>query len=142
MRITGAAHHTWPETLHIMGWRVDSNGFGVIFDQSIPAFARDHMGKAVDGILAAQELGRTDLARYVCHPGGRKVLESIEMAMDLPPMALDHEREVLRSYGNMSGPTVMFVLERVLAGKAPERALLMALGPGFTISTVTLAAAV
>ena len=53
---------------------------------------------------------------------------------------LGHEREVLRSYGNMSGPTVMFVLERVLAAETPECALLTALGPGFTISTVTLAA--
>ncbi len=140
IRIVNAAHHTWPDTLHIMGWRVDTMGFGVIFDQSIPAFARDHMAAAIDDMLAKQGLTRTDLSRYVCHPGGRKVLESIEMAMDLPPMVLDHEREVLRSFGNMSGPTVMFVLERVLAAKAPERALLLALGPGFSISTVTLAA--
>jgi alkylresorcinol/alkylpyrone synthase len=141
IRITDAAHHTWPDTLHIMGWRVDSMGFGVIFDQSIPTFARDHLAGALDGILGAQGLERTDLTRYVCHPGGRKVLESIEMAMDLPPMSLDHEREVLRSYGNMSGPTVLFVLERVLAAKTPERALLSALGPGFSISTVSLASA-
>jgi alkylresorcinol/alkylpyrone synthase len=141
IRITDSAHHTWPETLHIMGWRVDPMGFGVIFDQSIPAFARDNLAKAVDGILGAQRLERTDLSRYVCHPGGRKVLESIEMAMDLPPMALDYEREVLRSYGNMSGPTVLFVLERVLAAGTPERALLTALGPGFSISTVSLASA-
>jgi alkylresorcinol/alkylpyrone synthase len=140
IRLVNAAHHTWPDTLHIMGWRVDANGFGVIFDQSIPAFARDHMAAAIDGMLTTQGLKRTDLSRYVCHPGGRKVLESIEMAMDLPPMSLDHEREVLKTKGNMSGPTVMFVLERVLAAKVPERALLLALGPGFTISTVTLAA--
>jgi alkylresorcinol/alkylpyrone synthase len=142
MRIVDTGQHTWPETLHIMGWRVDANGFGVIFDQSIPAFARDHMAAAVDGILKTQGRKRADLKRFICHPGGRKVMESIEMAMDLPPMALDHEREVLRSHGNMSAPTVMFVLERVLAGKAmPETALLMALGPGFSLATCTLAAA-
>jgi alkylresorcinol/alkylpyrone synthase len=141
LRIVNTAHHTWPETLHIMGWRVDPNGFGVIFDQSIPALARDHLGAAVDHILGVQGLGRADLSGYICHPGGRKVLESIEMAMDLPPMTLSHEREVLRSFGNMSAPTVMFVLERVLAGQVPPLALLMALGPGFTLSTVTLAAA-
>jgi alkylresorcinol/alkylpyrone synthase len=138
IRIVDAAHHTWPDTLHIMGWRVDATGFGVIFDQSIPVFARDNLAEVINGILERQGLKQTDLSRFVCHPGGRKVLESIEMAMDLPPMSLDHEREVLRSFGNMSGPTVMFVLERVLAAKVPERALLTALGPGFTISTVTL----
>jgi alkylresorcinol/alkylpyrone synthase len=140
MRIVDSGQHTWPDTLHIMGWRVDQNGFGVIFDQSIPAFARDNMSAVIGGILTTQGRKRTDVSRFICHPGGRKVLESIEMSMDLPPMALDHERDVLRSYGNMSAPTVMFVLERVLAGKTPECALLMALGPGFSISTVTLAA--
>jgi alkylresorcinol/alkylpyrone synthase len=141
MRIVDSGQHTWPDTLHIMGWRVDKMGFGVIFDQSIPAFARDNMASAIEGILKTQGRKRTDLTRFICHPGGRKVLEAIEMSMDLPPMALDHEREVLRNYGNMSAPTVMFVLERVLTGKIPECSLLMALGPGFSISTVTLAAA-
>jgi alkylresorcinol/alkylpyrone synthase len=141
MRIVDSGQHTWPDTLHIMGWRVDTMGFGVIFDQSIPVFARDHMAGAIQGILKAQGRKRTDLSRFICHPGGRKVLESIEMSMDLPPMSLDHEREVLRYNGNMSAPTVMFVLERVLAGGAiPDTSLLMALGPGFTISTVTLEA--
>ncbi len=83
MRIVDSGQHTWPDTLDIMGWRVDANGFGVIFDQSIPTFARDNLASAVEGILKAQGRKRTDLARFVCHPGGRKVLEAIEMSMDL-----------------------------------------------------------
>ena len=105
---------------------------------SVLRHARDHLGGTIDGILDRQGLKRTDLSRYVCHPGGRKVLESIEMAMDLPPMALDHEREVLADYGNMSAPTVFFVLERVLKAGLPKRAVLSALGPGFTASLVSL----
>ncbi|WP_088347082.1 MULTISPECIES: 3-oxoacyl-[acyl-carrier-protein] synthase III C-terminal domain-containing protein [Rhodomicrobium] len=140
-RITGARAHTWPDTLDIMGWRVDPTGFGVIFDQSIPRFAYDNLAGAVDGILAAQGLARPDIARFICHPGGRKVVEAIEASLTLRHQSLDHEREVLKRYGNMSAPTVLFVLEQALAaGPLPERALLMALGPGFTLSTVTLAA--
>jgi alkylresorcinol/alkylpyrone synthase len=52
---------------------------------------------------------------------------------------LDIEREVLRRFGNMSAPTVLFVLERALAAGLPERAMVVSLGPGFTVSTVTLA---
>ena len=139
IQIVEAKQHTWTDTLDIMGWRVDPMGFGVIFDQSIPRFAYDNLAGAIDGILAAQGLGRSDISRFVCHPGGRKVLEAIEGALDLPTQSLDHEREVLKRFGNMSAPTALFVLERVLAGALPERSLLVALGPGFTVSTVTLA---
>lgn len=140
IQIVEAGHHTWPDTLDIMGWRVDTMGFGVIFDQSIPRFAWDHLAGAIDAILDAQGLTRADISRFVCHPGGRKVLEAVEASLDLPTQSLDHEREVLKRYGNMSAPTALFVLERVLAGELPEKSLLLALGPGFTVSTVTLAA--
>jgi alkylresorcinol/alkylpyrone synthase len=138
-RIVDTGHHTWPGTLDIMGWQVDPVGFGVIFDQSIPAFAREHLAASLDAILSAQALTRSDIGRFVCHPGGRKVIESIEGALGLEPGSLDHEREVLRRFGNMSAPTVLFVLERALQAGLPERSMLVALGPGFTVSTATLA---
>ncbi|MBO0764544.1 MAG: type III polyketide synthase [Hyphomicrobiaceae bacterium] len=138
-RIMDSGHYTWPGTLDIMGWKVDPVGFGVIFDQSIPAFAREHLGASLDAILSAQGLARSDIDRFVCHPGGRKVVEAFEGALGLRPGSLDYEREVLRRYGNMSAPTVLFVLERALESGLPERAMLIALGPGFTVSTATLA---
>ena len=139
MQIVEARNHTWTDTLDIMGWRVDPMGFGVIFDQSIPRFAYDNLAGAVDGILEAQGLARENISRFVCHPGGRKVLEAIEASLKLPTQSLDHEREVLKRFGNMSAPTALFVLERVLARPLPEKSLLVALGPGFTVATVTLA---
>ncbi len=137
-RILDTGHHTWPDTLDIMGWRIDPVGFGVIFDQSIPVFARDNLRGALDGILASQKLTTGDIGRFVCHPGGRKVVEAIEGSLELEAGSLDHEREVLRRFANMSAPTALFVLERALAAGLPERSMLMALGPGFTISTATL----
>jgi alkylresorcinol/alkylpyrone synthase len=139
VRIVEAANHTWADTLDIMGWKVDPVGFGVIFDQSIPAFAYERLGPAVDAILEAQAMQRSSIGRFVCHPGGRKVVEAIEGALGLAPRSLDHEREILRHFGNMSAPTALFVLERALQAGLPERAMLMALGPGFTVSTATLA---
>jgi alkylresorcinol/alkylpyrone synthase len=140
IQIVEAGHHTWTDTLEIMGWSVDPIGFGVIFDQSIPRFAWDNIAGALDGILAAQGLERGDIKRFICHPGGRKVLEAIEGALELPTQSLNHEREVLKRYGNMSAPTALFVLDRVLQGVLPEKSLLVALGPGFSVATVTLAA--
>jgi alkylresorcinol/alkylpyrone synthase len=79
--------------------------------------------------------------RFICHPGGMKVIEAIESALDLGQGALDHERAVLADHGNMSAPTVMFVLDRARRAGLPKRSVLTALGPGFTASTVTLLAA-
>jgi alkylresorcinol/alkylpyrone synthase len=138
LRIEGGGQHTWPETLDIMGWNVDPSGFGVIFAQAIPPFVRRRMGQAADGILGRMGLKREDVGRFVCHPGGAKVVAALEGALGLDQGSLDAEREVLADYGNMSAPTVLFVLERILGRKTGGRLFLSALGPGFTASGLSL----
>jgi alkylresorcinol/alkylpyrone synthase len=140
-RISGAAEHTWPDTLDIMGWRVDATGFGVIFDRAIPPFARDNLRDAMEAMLAGQGLGLGDVDRFICHPGGARVIEALEQALDLGQGGLDLEREILADHGNMSAPTVLFVLDRARRGGLPATSVVSALGPGFTASTVTLRAA-
>jgi len=130
------AEHTWPDTLPIMGWDVDREGFGVVFDRSIPEFVKQHLANAVNGSLEKLDLQQSDLSRLICHPGGAKVIEAIESALHLQQGALDHEREVLRDFGNMSAPTALFVLKRVLADSPSGTMLLTALGPGFTASVL------
>ncbi|MBW0002847.1 MAG: type III polyketide synthase [Hyphomicrobiales bacterium] len=130
--------YTWPETLDLMGWDVDPQGFGVIFARAIPPFVEANLRVAVDDVLHRQSLALNDVDRFVCHPGGAKVVTALERALSLPQGSLDHEREVLADYGNMSAPTVFFVLERVLKQGLPGRAVLSALGPGFTASLVSL----
>ncbi len=124
-----------------MGWNVDPSGFGVIFAQAIPPFVRRRMGPAVDGILERMGLKREDVGRFVCHPGGAKVIQALEGALGLGQGALDVEREVLADYGNMSAPTVLFVLERVLRRQPEGRLFLSSLGPGFSASGLSLMAA-
>lgn len=136
--IDKACEYSWPDTLDIMGWSVDPEGFGVIFDRSIPAFAQENLASAIHEICMRDGIDPDSIGRYICHPGGAKVIEALETAVNLKSGALDHERDVLANYGNMSAPTVLFVLERVLREGIPERAMMMALGPGFTLSTATL----
>jgi alkylresorcinol/alkylpyrone synthase len=139
--VAGTAEHTWPDTLDIMGWRVDPMGFGVIFAQSIPPFARREVRPAMEKMLAAQNLTLGQVDRFLCHPGGVKVIEALETSLDLGQGALDLEREVLADHGNMSAPTALFVLDRARRRGLPHRSVVTALGPGFTASTVTLLAA-
>ena len=96
------------------------------------------MAPAIAGILDRAGLGMTDIDRFACHPGGTKVITALERALALGQGALDHERTILAEYGNMSAPTALFVLERVIQGGLPSRTLLTAMGPGFTASCVSL----
>jgi alkylresorcinol/alkylpyrone synthase len=137
-QVTGSGDHNWPDTLDIMGWRVDPEGFGVIFAQSIPTFVEANIGPAVDGILGRNELLRSDIDRFICHPGGAKVVAALERSLSLEQGSLDDERSVLADYGNMSAPTVLFVLERQIHRGLPDRSALLAMGPGFTASCAIL----
>jgi alkylresorcinol/alkylpyrone synthase len=137
-RIEAAGEKLWPDTLDVMGWSVDPEGFGVVFQRTIPDFVRDNMGAAVAEILSRMEISIDEINRFVCHPGGTKVIIALERALSLHQGTLDHEREVIADYGNMSAPTVLFVLERLRAQGLPKRSLLTSLGPGFTASCVAL----
>jgi alkylresorcinol/alkylpyrone synthase len=130
--------YTWPDTLDIMGWNIDPQGFGVIFDRAIPPFAEHHIRPAIVDILGRAALGLADIDRFACHPGGANVVRALERALSLDQGALDHEREVLAHHGNMSAPTALFVLERLVQSGLPPRTLLTAMGPGFTASCVSL----
>ncbi|WP_438275749.1 type III polyketide synthase [Nitrobacter sp.] len=136
--IESTGEHLWPNTLSIMGWRVDPEGFGVIFQRTIPDFVAEHMKPGVTAILSGMGLSIDDIDRFICHPGGTKVIIAIERAFSLDQGTLDHERAVIAEYGNMSAATVLFVLERARERGLPPRALLTSLGPGFTASCVAL----
>jgi alkylresorcinol/alkylpyrone synthase len=136
--VEGAGEHTWADTLDIMGWNVDPLGFGVIFARSIPPFIDENLRPAVAGLLDRLGVDFQDVGRFVCHAGGTKVIAALERAFHLDQGSLDHEREVLADHGNMSAPTVLFVLDRVIRNGLPERSVLSALGPGFTASCVAL----
>jgi alkylresorcinol/alkylpyrone synthase len=128
----------WPDTLQIMGWDVDDTGLGVVFDRSIPDFVSTEFKSAVDLALAMSGLKWAEIDRLVCHPGGAKVIAAIEDTLDLPEGRLDAERETLRNCGNMSAPTALFVLDRVLQTGAKGQMMTCALGPGFTASFLPL----
>jgi alkylresorcinol/alkylpyrone synthase len=89
-------------------------------------------------ILANMQLTLADIDRFICHPGGAKVVSALETALALGQGTLDCERQVIADYGNMSSATVLFVLEQVRARGLPARSLVTALGPGFTASCVAL----
>ena len=136
--LAGWGEHTWPQSLEVMGWRVEDDGFGVLFSRDIPNLVQRRFRPAAEEYLDGYGLTLEDMDGYICHPGGAKVITALEDALGLAEGALAETRGVLRDYGNMSAATVMFVLERALAQPVAGRQLMSALGPGFTAGFLTL----
>ncbi len=136
--IEHTGEHTWPGTLDVMGWRMDDQGFGAIFSRSIPDLAAQDLRPAADAFLKRSGLEIGDIGQFVFHPGGAKVITALESAFDLETGQLANERSVLAGYGNMSAPTVLFVLAETLKAPFKGRRFLSALGPGFTASFLTM----
>ena len=133
-----AGEHTWPGTTDVMGWRMDREGFGAIFSRSIPDLATKDLRPAADHFLSRHGLTLQDANSFCFHPGGAKVILALEEAFETGPGRLASERAVLKDYGNMSAPTVLFVLARELAAPTPGRRFISALGPGFSASFITM----
>ena len=142
-RLAAWGEHTWPASLDVMGWRVEDDGLGVLFSRDIPTLVRDGFRPALDGFLARHGLALADIDRFLCHPGGAKVIAALEEAVGVQQGGLALARAVLKDFGNMSAATVLFVLDQALANGAGRRgrSLLSAVGPGFSAGFMILEAA-
>ncbi len=142
--VVATGEHTWPNSLDIMGWDVAEDGLKAIFSRDIPRLISAELGPVVEAFLGRHGLALGNINRFVCHPGGPKVIDAFEILFgDGFPGAAEARRS-LCNYGNMSAASVLFVLEHLLAstsaaGEEWGRALLMALGPGFSAGFAVLA---
>lgn len=129
-RLARGASHEWPDSEDVMGWDVMDEGLSVVFSRRIPEILERDLAPVVQRYV--EKHGRTP-QRYVLHPGGAKVLQAYEKALQIDAAGLAASRKVLRRYGNMSSPTVLFALRESLRKplREGEDALLAAVGPGF-----------
>jgi alkylresorcinol/alkylpyrone synthase len=131
----------YPGTERVMGWDVVDSGFKVVLSADVPRLVREHLRADLDGFLAEQGLSRRDLRHFACHPGGPKVLEAIEEALEVPRAALQRSWDSLREVGNLSSASVLFVLDELLRSgevQSGEWGLVVAMGPGFCSELVLL----
>ncbi len=129
------------DTERVMGWDISERGFQVVLSAAVPEVVRDHLRADVDRFLADQGLSRADISSWVAHPGGPKVLEAMEAALEVPREALAVTWKSLREIGNLSSASVLMVLEETMANHRPtpgSLGMLLALGPGFCSELVLL----
>ena len=130
----------YPDTEDVMGWDISERGFRIVLSPGVPDIARERLAPDVDAFLAEHHLTRADMAAWICHPGGPKVLRAMQEGLDLADAQVAHSWDVLAEQGNLSSTSVLMVLERVLrAPPAPgAHGLMLAMGPGFCSELVLL----
>lgn len=132
---------TWPDTEDLMGWRFGEDGLTVTLARSIPTLVRREFRRSFDEACRHIAVAPDEVSHHLVHPGSSIVLDAVADALELDDSALDLSRSVLRSHGNMSAATVLFILQRFLAerrGRPGEVAILSAMGPGFSADHVAL----
>jgi alkylresorcinol/alkylpyrone synthase len=130
----------YPDTQDVMGWHIGERGFRIILSPKVPEVARERLGPDADAFLAELGLQRRDIARWICHPGGPKVLRAMQESLGLDDDAVATSWRMLREQGNLSSVSVLMVLREVLHDPpgAGRRGLMLAMGPGFCSELVLL----
>ncbi len=127
----------YPGTEHLMGWEVGAHGFRIVLDPELTAFVEEVLAADIRAFLTDYGLTPDQVATWICHPGGPKVIEAITDTLGLPPRALDVTWRSLREHGNLSSVSVLHVLQET-RGRAGTPAVLLALGPGFSAELLLL----
>jgi alkylresorcinol/alkylpyrone synthase len=111
---------------------VKNDGFGVVLSAELPGLVEKRFDDALEIFLERVGMRKRDFTGYMFHPGGAKVLDAVEKVLKMPPGGLKSSRDTLRTYGNMSSPTALFVLKQTIENGSRGRHLLGAFGPGFS----------
>ena len=140
-RILGTRSHLFPNSIDAMGFDLKDGGLHIVLSKDVPQLIRDKIKGLVESFLASYGLEQSDMASFVLHPGGQKLLLFIEEELGLPRAMTQYSWDTLRDYGNLSSASVIYVLQEWMTkGKmsAGEYGLLTAFGPGFSAEMMLL----
>lgn len=137
---TAAPAHAWrvaatgscliPHSQSAMQWRIGDRGFDMMLSAKIPSLIAGALRPWLEAWLGEQGLTMSDVKSWAVHPGGPRVLDAVGDCLNLPGEALVDSRAVLAAFGNMSSPTVLFILDRLRQRQAPRPCVMLGFGPG------------
>ena len=128
------------EAEHMMGFKLTNSGLQMVLDVEVPETISSHFGDIIHPFLKKNNLEIADVDHMIFHPGGKKIISTVETLFSGLGKNIDDTKEVLKQYGNMSSATVLYVLERVMDNKpqSGEKGLMLSFGPGFSAQRVLL----
>lgn len=136
--VRGNGSVLFPGTEGAMTWRVGDHGFEMTLAPEVPKLIRAHLRPWLSTWLEKQGVKLEDVGSWAVHPGGPKILDAVQVALDLDKSALADSREILGEYGNMSSPTVLFILQRLIRRRAARPCVSLGFGPGLVIEAALL----
>jgi predicted naringenin-chalcone synthase len=119
-----------PDSEYAMTWNIGDHGFAMTLSTRVPGLIGTHLRPWLEGWLARHGLRLGDVASWAVHPGGPRILSAVERPLGLDESATAVSREVLSACGNMSSPTVLFILDRLRVRQAPRPCVALGFGPG------------
>ena len=128
-----------PESTEAMSWAIGDHGFVMGLSPQVPDLIGQHLRPWLEGWLADHHMTLDAIGCWAVHPGGPRILSAVTEALGLDPALIEPSRSVLRDCGNMSSPTLLFILERLRRRGAPGPCLAMAFGPGLCVEVALLA---
>jgi predicted naringenin-chalcone synthase len=126
-----------------MSWELSSSGFLMTLSGYVPELIEQDFNKLLCNALENAKVHKKDISHWCIHPGGKRILTSIEKSIDITPGDLQHSYNVLKNYGNMSSPTILFVLKEIMDSLENNKGKKTnifgaAFGPGLTLETFIL----
>ena len=143
VEVLASRSRLYPDSERTMGFDVSADGLRIVLDAQVPALVERYLRSDVDAFLADHDLTRDDIGWWVCHPGGPKVIEALQAALEVDADALRLTWDSLARVGNLSSASVLHVLEDTLRDRPPTpgtHGVLLAMGPGFCSELVLLRA--
>ena len=125
---------------HLMGFKLTNSGLQMVLDIDVPETIAAHFPNIINPFLEKNNLNIEDIDHLIFHPGGKKIVKTVEGLFSDLGKNIDDTKEVLRLYGNMSSATVLYVLERIMDSqpKKGDFGLMLSFGPGFSAQKVLL----
>lgn len=125
---------------HMMGFKLTNGGLKMVLDIDVPDTIAAHFENIITPFLKSNKLRIEDVHHLIFHPGGKKIINTVEGLFSALGKNIDETKEVLRQYGNMSSATVLYVLEGIMDSKPQpgEKGLMLSFGPGFSAQQVLL----
>ena len=127
-------------SIDIMGFKLVNTGLEMILDKKVPETISNHFSKIIHHFLKRNSLKIEDINHLIFHPGGKKIVNTVENLFKSFGKNIDDTKEVLKLYGNMSSATVLYVLERFMDKNIQkgDKGLMLSFGPGFTAQRILL----
>lgn len=128
------------DAIQMMGFELTNTGLKMVLDIEVPETIAAHFPAIIHPFLAQNKLTIEDINHLIFHPGGKKIVQTVEDLFAASGKNINDTKEVLRQYGNMSSATVLYVLERIMDSQPPagEKGVLLSFGPGFSAQRILI----